>query len=140
MTKKKHDRYNISVNGNVSGQIVAGSHNAVSRVEASPTGHITERDLAELEAAFAEVRTLIRAEALAEAESAEEQLTLLENATLSSQPDLNTMDSVRQWFARYLPKLAGAVSSLFVHPVVGRLVEHAGDTIAAEFRRRFTPP
>jgi hypothetical protein len=36
-----------------------------------------------------------------------------------------------------LPELAGAVTGVIIHPIVGKLVEAAGDGLAAEFRRRF---
>ena len=32
---------------------------------------------------------------------------------------------------------AGAVTGIIVHPIVGRLVEAAGDAAVAEFRQRF---
>jgi hypothetical protein len=47
------------------------------------------------------------------------------------------MEYVRQWFGRNLPKLAGVVGSVVVHPIVGALVQAAGETLAAEFRMRF---
>ena len=33
--------------------------------------------------------------------------------------------------------LAGAVTSVIVNPIVGKLVEAAGETVSEEFRRRF---
>jgi hypothetical protein len=47
------------------------------------------------------------------------------------------MEYVKRWFVKNLPGLAGAVTSIVVHPIVGKLVEAAGDALAAEFRRRF---
>jgi hypothetical protein len=47
------------------------------------------------------------------------------------------MEYVKVWFGKNLPGLAGAVTGLIVNPVVGKLVEVAGDVLAAEFRRRF---
>ena len=37
----------------------------------------------------------------------------------------------------HLPKLAGAVTGLVVHPVVGKIVEAAGDVAASQFRKLF---
>jgi hypothetical protein len=54
------------------------------------------------------------------------------------EPDLGRLESARNWFIRKLPALSGAVVSLILHPLVGRLVEAAGDALAAEYRRRFT--
>jgi len=50
---------------------------------------------------------------------------------------------VRDWFAANVPKLAGAVAGLVVHPVVGKLVEAAGDAVVGEFkqlRKRLSTP
>lgn len=138
MTGHDGDSYSIHIGHDVSGQVVAGQHNVVSRVDAAKAiAPVSDADLAELRAEFARVRALVRQEAGAEAKRAEEQLANLERAAIASEPDLSTMDTVRRWFAHHLPKLAGAVFSLLVHPVVGRLAEHAGDAIAEEFHRRF---
>jgi len=53
------------------------------------------------------------------------------------EPDLTTMEYVKKWFVKNLPALAGSVTSLVVHPVVGKLVTAAGDAAVAEFNRRF---
>ena len=50
------------------------------------------------------------------------------------------MEYVRDWFARHLPKLAGTVGALVVHPIVGKIVEASGEVIALEFKRRFGVP
>jgi hypothetical protein len=59
----------------------------------------------------------------------------LEEAVTGPTPDLSTTAYVRRWFARNLPKLAGAITGLLIHPVAGKLAEAAGDTIAAESAR-----
>ena len=64
----------------------------------------------------------------------------LEEAVTAKKPDLTTMEYVKRWFARNLPELAGAVTGVIIHPIVGKLVEAAGDGLAAEFRRRFGEP
>ena len=61
----------------------------------------------------------------------------LEKAITAEAPDLATMEYVKRWFARHVPGLAGAVAGVVVDPVVGKLVEMAGEALAAEFRRRF---
>jgi hypothetical protein len=47
-----------------------------------------------------------------------------------------TINFVRQWFLRNLPGLAGAVSSLIVGPIGGKLVEAVGEGLAGEVERR----
>ncbi|MFD7296894.1 hypothetical protein ACFV9W_26700 [Streptomyces sp. NPDC059897] len=129
------DRYEIRTEGGVSGQVVVGRDNTVSRVEgpAVPSA-VSEQQLAELRAEFARVRALLPDDA---PERAGELLDELEESATAPEPDLSTMEYVRRWFARHLPALAGAVTSLVIHPVVGQLVTAAGGTLAEEFRRRF---
>lgn len=129
------DHYEIRTEGGVSGQVVVGRDNTVSRVEgpAAPAA-VSEQQLAELRTEFARVRALLPDDA---PERAGELLDELEESATAPEPDLSTMEYVRRWFARHLPALAGAVTSLVVHPVVGQLVAAAGGTLAEEFRRRF---
>jgi len=47
------------------------------------------------------------------------------------------MDRVRSWFLEHLPSVAGDVSSLVVHPIVGRLVQVVGDGAAKALSARF---
>jgi hypothetical protein len=47
------------------------------------------------------------------------------------------MEYVKNWFTKNVPGLAGAVTSVVVHPVVGKLVSAAGEAISSEFKRRF---
>ncbi|MFQ6331121.1 hypothetical protein ACLMAL_33990 [Nocardia sp. CWNU-33] len=49
------------------------------------------------------------------------------------------MEYVRNWFARRLPELAGAITGLIGHPAVGAIVAAAGGSLAEEFARRFGP-
>jgi hypothetical protein len=65
------------------------------------------------------------------------QLDELHAAVTAPTPDLTTMQRVRTWFVEHLPTMAGAVTGLLVHPVVGALVKSAGDAVTAEFQRRF---
>ena len=47
------------------------------------------------------------------------------------------MEYVRNWFVKNLHGLAGVVTSVIVHPIVGKLVEASGDALVGEFCRRF---
>ncbi|MGD6747714.1 hypothetical protein ACOKM3_38430 [Streptomyces sp. BH106] len=129
------DHYEIRTEGGVFGQVVVGRDNTVSRVEgAGAPAAVTEQQLAELRAEFARVRALLPADA---PDRAGELLDELEESATAPEPDLSTMEYVRRWFSRHLPALAGAVTSLVIHPVVGQLVAAAGGTLAEEFRHRF---
>ena len=66
-----------------------------------------------------------------------QEIDALKEAIEDEEPDLGKMESVLRWFKRNLPQLAGAVSSVILHPIVGQVVEAAGEVLATEFRRRF---
>ena len=99
---------------------------------------MTEADLAQLRSAVDEVRARVRAEAPPEQQAAAlERVDEIEQAVVAEEPDLTTLQYVRNWFLKNLPKLAGAVTGLVVHPVVGKIVEAAGDVAASQFRKLF---
>jgi hypothetical protein len=70
-------------------------------------------------------------------DKAQEKAQELREAITSPQPDLDTMGAVKNWFIKNIPQLAGAVTGIIVHPIVGKLVEAAGEVAASEFKRRF---
>lgn len=99
---------------------------------------VAESDLAVLQRIFAGLRAQIAAEAPTEQKTAAlVKIDELEDAIEMGQPDLSTMESVKNWFTTHMPTFAGAVTSVVVHPIVGKLVEAAGDMLAADFRDRF---
>jgi hypothetical protein len=137
MSQTSGDHYQVSVGGSVGGNVVVGRQN---RIDASPvTNGVSAADLAAFRSAVDAVKT----EAVATAPSPEQaaeasaQLDDLHQAATAAKPDLNTFDRVRNWFLAHLPTMAGAVTGLLVHPVVGALVKSAGDAVADEFHRRF---
>ena len=66
-----------------------------------------------------------------------ERIDELEQAVVADEPDLTTLQYVRKWFGKNLPKLAGSVTGLIIHPVVGKIVEAAGDLAVRQFRELF---
>ncbi|SDY14969.1 hypothetical protein SAMN05660209_02112 [Geodermatophilus africanus] len=131
--------HQVNVGGSVEGQFAVGEHihqQHVSGSQQAPT--VTEADLAELRNAVDEVRARIRAEAPPEQQAAAlERVDEVEQAVVAEEPDLTTLQYVRNWFVKNLPKLAGTVTGLVVHPVVGKIVEAAGDVAASQFRKLF---
>jgi hypothetical protein len=84
------------------------------------------------------LKTKIAQEAPAvEKDKALERVDELHEAVTAKEPDLTTMEYVRNWFVKNLPSVAGSVVSLIVHPLVGKLVEVGGEAIATTFRKRF---
>lgn len=138
MTKKKASRNNVkvTVGGNVSGQLAAG-HN-IQQISTKTTSNVTKAEIEELRQLLAELRAKVEAVAKPEKkEAALERVGELEQAIAEKKPDLSTMEYVKNWFARNLPALAGTVTSVVLHPIVGKLVEAGGDALVGEFQRRF---
>jgi hypothetical protein len=132
----KDDHIKVTVGGNVSGQLAAG-HN-IHQISTKTTNNVTKAEIEELSQLLAELRTQIEAKAQPEKkEAALERVDELEQAIAEKKPDLTTMEYVKNWFAKHLPSLAGTVTSVVVHPIVGKLVEAGGDALVVEFRRRF---
>lgn len=122
----------------VSGQVAIGNNNVQTQTISKENITITEDELETLNKMFQEVKEQVAQKAPADMqEKALEKVTELEEAVKTEKPDITTMEYVKNWFEKHLPQLAGAVTSLVVNPIVGKLVEVAGDTIANEFKRRF---
>lgn len=133
---------NISgTSGNVSGQYAVGTHIQQTMKLGVPTDPPTEGELADLRRTLDELRAQIAQDAPSPevAAAASERVTELEEAVRGGKdgPDLTTMAYVKRWFGKNLPALAGAVVSVVIHPVVGKLVTAAGDSAVAEFKRHF---
>jgi hypothetical protein len=126
-----------TVTGPVSGQVAIGKGITQSQTTVT-SGGISEAELNQLRAALEAVRTQVRAETPPELQPAAlERVDELQQAVTDEKPDLTTMEYVRNWFAKNVPALAGAVTSVIVNPIVGKLVEAAGEAASEEFRRRF---
>jgi len=144
--EKSGDVIHATISGDISGQVAVGKGITQIQTVGAAQPKVTEADdSAELAEALAELRKILadlRAKVAAEAppekkDAALERLKKLEEAITTKEPDLTTMEYVKRWFVKNLPGLAGAVISVVVHPIVGKLVEAAGDALAAEFRHRF---
>ncbi len=132
------DTFNVTT-GDVSGQVAVGKGISQTRIEAPAPPSAEE--VAALRAELAALRARVAAEAPPEQkDAAVARVDELAEAVTAPQPDLSTMEYVKQWFGKHLPALAGAVTSIVVHPIVGKLVEAAGEALAGEFRRRFGAP
>ena len=136
-TEQPGDQISGTITGNVSGQVAVGKGIHQSHVVGAPATPVTDADLAELRQAFADLRAQVTAAAPPEdRDAAVERVLELEQAVVAEEPDVTTMEYVKRWFARKLPHAAGLVTGILVHPVVGKVVQAAGDAIAGEFNRR----
>lgn len=125
------DRINAVVTGQVQGAVAIGKGISQRQEVGSMQLALTDAERAELSTLFANLREEVSA-AVPESErrAAVERVDELEQAVVADQPDLTTIEYVKQWFARKLPATAGLVASVLIHPLVGRIVERAGDKLA----------
>ena len=134
-------RGEININGDISGQVAIGNQNTQIQSNQRIDVQITQADLEQLHGLVEDLKQQIITSASPELkDKALERASELEGAITAPKPDLTTMEYVRDWFSRNLPQLAGSVTALVVHPLVGKIVEVSGEVIAHEFKRRFGIP
>lgn len=127
-----------NIKGPVSGQVAIGENITQSQTIKANDAGVTDADLVALHEIIAELKARIASTAPADKQTdALEKVSELEEAITAKEPDISTMEYVKNWFGKNLPQLAGAVTGLVVNPIVGKLVEAAGETITHEFKRRF---
>ncbi len=129
------DQISANVTGPVQGQVAVGKDIEQRQKAKDMTVEVTEAELAELRQAFADLKAQVAASAPPESKaSAVERIGELENAVTAETPDLTTVQYVKEWFLKNLPGVAGSVTGILVHPVVGKLVQAAGEAVAGQFR------
>jgi len=134
---KPGDSIQATISGGVSGQVAVGKKIAQTQISTSRP-EVTEADRAELRQLLADLRAQVAANAPpGEKDAALERVDELGEAITAKEPDLTTMEYVTRWFGKRLPQMAGLVTGVVVHPVVGKIVEAAGDLLANEFKQRF---
>jgi hypothetical protein len=131
------DQISGTVSGRVSGQVAIGKQ--IEQRQAlgdAAVAAVTQAELEELRGQFATLREQVAAQAPEERRAAAvERVDELEQAVLEGEkPDLTTIQYVTRWFGANLPKLAGVVTGVVIHPIVGKLVESAGEMLASDFR------
>ena len=136
---KSGDNINANISaGDISGQLAIGKEITQTHIVDETQINSEESDPATLLQMLATLKAQVEATAPpTKKEAALERLEELEEAMTAQKPDLSTMEYVKNWFAKKLPELAGSVTSIIVHPIIGKLVEAAGDTLVNEYHRRF---
>ena len=138
MNNKSKSTQTISANitGDISGQVAVGQNINQSKTEVHSA--VTPQEMEELRQLLAQLRSKVESEMPADKkEAALERVDELEQAVVEKKPDLSTIEYVRNWFVKNAPGVAGSIVSVVVHPVVGRLVEAAGDALTSDFKKRF---
>jgi hypothetical protein len=134
--KQTGDDIEARVTGPVQGQVAIGREIVQQQAVGSMATGPTPDERLELKRAIDALRAQVAADAPADQRAAAvERIDELEQAIDADEPDVTTLRYVRGWFAKHLPGLAGSVVGVVVHPVVGKLVEAAGDAAVAQFRQ-----
>jgi hypothetical protein len=138
MTDEKIPQIHTTIGGDVRGQVAIGSGITQTKTVTTIGEGVTQADVQALRRLIAELESRVEREAPPDkAAAALERVRELDAAVTSDVPDLTTLQYVQQWFVKHLPALAGSVTSLVVHPLVGKFVGAAGDAMVAEFQKRF---
>lgn len=58
----------------------------------------------------------------------------LNKGIIKEKPEPGKIEQLKGWLIDNVPEVAGAVTSLFVNPVIGRVVEKAGEMISARIK------
>jgi len=133
--RRKGDTFHTHI-GSVSGPVHTGKGDII--IQRWGARGVTAEETEALRRLFADLRAQVAAEAPPElAQEAQAQVDALEQEATAEKPDVDKMQRVRDWFLRHLPRVAGTVTSLLVNPILGKVVEAAGDLAAEELRRRF---
>jgi hypothetical protein len=119
-------KFSIQIGTVNDSQVVVGDGNTVSqRIGLTPA------ETAELQSLFDGLKSSVNAQAPPEVqEAAEAHVRELEGALVATEPDPGTVRRVLRWFKANAPQLAGAVVSVVINPLVGKVVEGAGTAIA----------
>jgi hypothetical protein len=134
--KPEGDQIHGVVSGTVSGPVAIGKDIDQRQQVGEMNVAVTEAELDELRSEFTKLREQVAAGAPPEVrDKAVELVDQLQQDTVSEKPKPVTMRYVLDWFKDNAPKLAGAVTSVVVHPIVGRLVEAAGEAAADQFKQ-----
>lgn len=135
MSDSSGDHITGNIAGNISGQVAVGK-NIAQRQQAGQREALTEAEWAELQQLFADVKAQVPTEVPDDQQApALERFQEFEDALTAEEPDLTTVDYVKRWFLKRLPGFAGVITGVLVNPLVGKLVQSAGDAFANELAR-----
>lgn len=123
-------KFNISFGDVTQSQFVTGDYATVSM-----NVGLTPQETGQLRELFAGLHSAVAEHAPPDRRAeAEEHARELEQAVVSEQPDPDRVRAVLRWFREKAPQLAGVVVGVVVNPIVGKVVEGAGEAIADRFR------
>ena len=124
--------------GNNASQVAVGKN--IHQQQVSGSGEVTEEDLQQISQLFEELKKQVSQLAPADKKDAAlERVDELQQEVTSQKPEPSTFEYIRNWFGKNIPGLLGDVTSLLVHPIVGKVVEAASSVAADAIRRKFGP-
>jgi len=123
-------KFNIQIGTVTSSQVTVGDYNTVTqRVGLTPD------EAGQLKAAFDGLRRDVAAQVPPEQrDEAIAQAAEVEAAVVAPEPDPGRFRRALSWFRAHAPQVAGTVVSVVVSPIVGKVVEAAGDAVAGRFK------
>ena len=135
MSMSSGDHISGSVTGDVTGQVGIGK--TISQTQQiGPAPPLTEAERAELAELFAAVKAQVGVQVPDDQRGpALERVQELQEALTAEEPDLGVAHYIKKWFLKRAPTVAGLITGVLVNPLVGKLVQSAGDVAAAELAR-----
>jgi hypothetical protein len=122
-------------------QTVIGKQRQVTQTMTQRERDLSPVDRAEIELLMAQLReALAQADAPEGKKSAGQEFVGQLEAELTKTgeiPDGNMIKLAGDWLLKNVPTLAGALASVFLNPIVGKVVEAAGDVAAGWVKQRF---
>ncbi len=121
--------------GDNANQVAVGKN--IVQKQAGQGIDITEADLDEVRKLFSDFKAQVVKNAPPDKRAAAlERVDELESELIDKKPTLSTFEYVRNWFIKYAPGIVGGLTSIVVNPIIGKIVEAAGELAAGEFRKR----
>jgi hypothetical protein len=123
---------------NTKGQVAIGENIRQTQTYFEIGAKPTAEELKQLTDKFAELKAQVAKEAPPDVrDEAVRQTEVLEQATNVDKPDVSAMAAAKSWFLRHAPGLLGAVTSVVINPIVGKIVHAAGEAVANEYEKWF---
>jgi hypothetical protein len=136
---EKPDRaVSITVGGSNYGALFAGNQNrVVVNAKTGATTTLTSEDMRTLTEALTALRDHVASDAPPDQrDAALRQVADLETSILP-EPKVGRLQEIRDWFVKHAPALLGTVTTFFVNPILGKIVEASGEMAASAFRSHF---
>jgi hypothetical protein len=138
MSDESNKGVSISVGGSNYGALWAGDRNTVVvNAKTGATTTLTPDEVRSVADSIDQLRDRIASEVPpGQRDAALSQVAQLQSAILP-QPKVGRMQEVRDWFVKHLPSMLGTLTTIFVNPIVGKIVQAAGEMTASAFHNRF---